>query len=232
MVDGTSAARVARKGHPPFLAAALASAVLALAILALESAAAAGNGYRLAGTLAVGREYLAFIEYPEGGQVLVREGTALEGGVHVTHVDAERVTLAFPGATLDLWLDDSGRPASTPASAGVVQQSSDQGHVHMRHVDSADLRASLATPRPGGPSTLPSGRRLDAGTELAQRFAPILDLPAGARVVAVNERPVRTADGAIALINTELARNTAVRLNLASPAGAPPGRVYLLPARP
>lgn len=232
MVDGTPVARVARKGHPPFLAAALASAILALASLATASGAATGNGYRLAGTLAVGHEFLAFIEHPEGGQVLVREGAVLRSGVRVTHVDAERVTLSFPGATLDLWLDDSGRPASTPASAGVVQQSSDQGHVHVRHVDPAGLRASLATPRPGGPTTLPSDGRLDAGTELARRFAPVLDLPAGARVVAVNERPVRTADGAIALINTELARNTAVRLNLASPAGAPPGRVYLLPARP
>jgi len=232
MVDETPVPRVARKGHPPFLAAALAFAAVALACLAIESGAATGNGYRLAGTLAVGREFLAFIEYPGGGQVLVREGTALEGGVHVTHVDAERVTLAFPGATLDLWLDGSGRPAPAPASAGVVRQRSDEGHVHVRHVDTAGLHASLATPLAAGPTTPLSGNRPDAGTELARRFAPILDLPAGARVVAVNERPVRTADGAIELINTELTRNTAVRLNLASPAGAPPGRVYLLPVRP
>lgn len=233
MTGSVSTSRVAREGHPSLPEAALAIGALCLLLLASGTFAAAGDGHRLAGTLAVGREHLAFVELPGGDQVLVRAGSDLGNGGHVLHVDADRVTIAFRDGVRDLWLEGSGRPVMMDATPSTKLPASDDGHVHVRRVDAAHLRGSLATARPATPPTaVERGMRPDPGKELAQRIAPVIALPANARIVAVNERPVRTADGAIALINAELARNTAVRLNLASPAGAPPGRVYLLPARP
>jgi hypothetical protein len=40
--------------------------------------AASGNGYRLAGVLAVGPDYMAILEVPGGGQQLVRKGSTLD----------------------------------------------------------------------------------------------------------------------------------------------------------
>jgi membrane-associated protease RseP (regulator of RpoE activity) len=62
---------------------------------------------------------------------------------------------------------------------------------------------------------------------VAQRFAPLVGLPPGARVVEVNEQPIGSAEDALAFIDTQLGQGIAIRLTLE---GAPEaGRVYLMP---
>ena len=75
--------------------------------------------------------------------------------------------------------------------------------------------------RKGGP--VPSASQV-----VAERFAPLLDLPSGARVVAVNEQPVGSADAAIDLVQDTLAKGMPARLNLQTADGLQ--RVYLRPA--
>ena len=65
---------------------------------------------------------------------------------------------------------------------------------------------------------------------VTQRFAPLLDLPADARVVAVNETQVTSASAAISTVEDTLAKGMPARLNLETPEGMK--RVYLMPARP
>jgi hypothetical protein len=63
---------------------------------------------------------------------------------------------------------------------------------------------------------------------VTQRFAPLLDLPADARVVEVNETRITSASTAIAAVESTLAQGMPARLNLQTPDGFK--RVYLMPA--
>ena len=108
----------------------------------------------------------------------------------------------------------------------------EQGHVIRREVDVGELQAGLddadraagsAAPRTSAPA--PSAQQA-----VTQRIAPLVDLPADARVVAVNETKVRSADAALKLVETTLAQGMPARLNLETPSGVK--RVYLMPARP
>ena len=72
--------------------------------------------------------------------------------------------------------------------------------------------------------------RTDEGAAVAQRFSALVNLPAGSRVLSVNEQPVVSAAAAIATVNDTLAEGMPVRLNISNPAGSDQ-RVYLLPAR-
>ena len=71
----------------------------------------------------------------------------------------------------------------------------------------------------------------DPGYELAHLIEPILELglPAAARVVLLNERPVRTLRGGFEVIQQRLLQNTAVSLNVEGAFGAAERRIYLLP---
>lgn len=195
--------------------------------------AASGNGYRLAGVLAVGPDYMAILEVPGGGQQLVRKGSTLDDGALVVLVDAHRLHIARAGRTIELNLDGSGRPAEVPLALGVLQEQIDHDGALVRRVDPAAFSASVAqsgNPAVGGQAPVRNGKR-DVAAETGRRLAPILNLPTDSRVVAVNEQPVRSAEQAIQLIERSLQENTAPRLNITSAAGDE-SRVYLMAAQP
>ena len=227
MTGKVSTGRVARKGHPFFAAAIGLVAVLALALLSFTNApAAAASGYRLAGIVAVGNDYLGFLELPGGEQVLVRQGSVVKGGGRILLLDAERMRIGLPSEVVELALQDSGRPVAVPASvapADGVEPAPNQDLTLIRRVDPKRLGVQLrGTPKAAEVRSTPA-------TETALRLAPILDLPPNSKVVAVNDQPVTSADAAIAGLAQSLASNTAPTLTLADARGGPGTRVYLLP---
>lgn len=198
--------------------------------------AAGGKGYRLAGVLAVGPDYLAILELPGGEQQLVRTGSTLDGGARVLLVEASRLRIAQSGGgTIELKLDGSDGPVQLPLALGVVQEQTDQEGALIRRVDPAAFSASTAQSGKSpvgttGPAPTRNGRR-DPATEIGQRLAPILNLPSDSRVVSVNEQKVRSAEQAIQLIEQSFRENTAPRLNITSAAGDE-SRVYLSAVEP
>jgi hypothetical protein len=200
--------------------------LLVLLACASVSLGATGEGYRVAGIMAVGGDYLAFLALPDGSQVLVRRGSVVGDG-KIVGFTAQSVRIAFPSGEVELRLDGSGaagmaRAASPPPSAAVA----------VRHYEpittprAATLEASAQTLRslPGSGST--GG---DAGRALAQRIAPVLELPPTSRVVTINESPVTTADAAIVVMADTLAVGNVARLDVETPSG--PQRVYISPPR-
>jgi hypothetical protein len=208
--------------------------VLALTLAALPSAAllaGTADGYRLAGIIAVGDDYLGLLELPGGEQVLVRRGTTLEGGSRVVRLDSSELHLVLRDRVLVLALDRSSGAPVVPAGLGVVQEQMDDGHVMIRRVDPGAFAASAAKPAASGrPSAGHEPRALDPATEAGRRLAPILNLPPDSRLVAVNEQPVRNAERAIALIEQSFAAGVSPRLNITGAAGET--RVYLSPTEP
>lgn len=209
----------------------------ALAVLSLVSgpagASAAPGQYRLAGIMAVGEDFLALLEIGEQEQVLVREGSDVGEG-KVVLVDRERVRIEFPDRLLEFSLEGAGESRVVPAALGVVTETSDSPGALVREVDTERLQQSLTAAGSGDRAATVGrpARRPSAGSELAVRLAPVLNLPPDARVVAVNEQPVRSVDEALALIDGELASGSVARLNLAAAPGEDAEtRVYLRPRR-
>jgi hypothetical protein len=201
-------------------------------LLSSVAMAAGGDGYRLAGVLAVGPDYLAILELPGGQQQLVRQGAVLEDGTRVVAVKADRLRIVQAGRTVELNLDGAGGPAQVPAALGVVQEQSDTDRVMVRSVDAEAFSASAAQAGKAATGSTPSRNgRGDPAAEIGRRLAPILNLPTDSRVVAVNEQPVRSAEEAIRLIEQSFSTNTAPRLNITSAAGDE-SRVYLSAAQP
>lgn len=190
-----------------------------------DAAAEAQRGYRLAGVMSAGDSYLGFLELPQGGQVLVRLGSRVDGG-EVVAFDAQSLRIRFPDGVVELSLEGSGKPPPVPSSRDVVVSGDQQGHVIRREVDVAGLDAALEA---GERSLAGNGPPAASASQVvARRFAPLLDLPAGARVVAVNERKVGSADAAVELVQDTLAKGMPARLNLQTAKGMQ--RVYLRPA--
>jgi hypothetical protein len=204
---------------------------LLLTILLLPSVvtAAGAQGYRLAGVLAVGPDYLAILELPGGGQVLVRKGSTVAGGGQVVLLEASRLRIAFPGRqAVDVSLDGSGAAPQVPVALGVVQEQSDEDHVMIRQVDPAvfDEAVNRSSRDPAAASRAArTGGKKDAGLETALRLAPILNLPPNSRVVTVNEQPVQSAEQAIRTIQRTFDEGMPPRLNLVNDGGE--FRVYL-----
>jgi hypothetical protein len=192
--------------------------------------ASTADGYRLAGIIAVGEDYLAVLELPGGEQVLVRQGSEIVGGGRIQLLDADRMRIALPDHVLDLALDRSLNAPVVPAGLGVVQET-DEGNVLIRRVDPDAFRASVAQSRAAAgaaPGTPTKGKKTDAQAEAGRRLTPILNLPPDSRIVAVNEQPVRSADQAAALIEKSLAAGISPRLNITGAGGE--SRVYMSPA--
>lgn len=208
---------------------------LLLSALLLPSVlvAAVAEGYRLAGVLAVGPDYLAILELPGGEQQLVRQGSTLDDGTRVVLVAADRMRIHQAGRMIELNLDGSGRPAQVPLALGVLQEQTDHEGALIRRVDPAAFSASAAQSGKAtvtGPAPTRNGKR-DPAAETGRRLAPLLNLPTDSRVVAINEQPVRSAEQAIRLIEKSFEENTAPRLNVTSAAGDE-SRVYLTAAEP
>jgi hypothetical protein len=208
--------------------------VLALTLTALPSAAllaGTADGYRLAGIIAVGDDYLGLLELPGGQQVLVRRGSTIDGGGRIALLDAEQLRLVLSDRVLVLALDRSSGAPVIPAGLGVVQEQVDDGHVMIRRVDPEAFAASVGRPSQSGhPAQEPKTKAADPTIEAGRRLAPILNLPADSRLVAVNEQPVRTAVRAIALIEQSLAAGVSPRLNIVGAGGET--RVYMSPTEP
>jgi hypothetical protein len=209
------------------------TAVSAPSIAPVVAFASAATGYRLAGVIAVGPDHLGLLEIPGGKQLLVRQGSVIEGGGRVLMLDATTLRIALPAGVFDLALDGANRLAVTQVAATSVPAKpvgkshplpDDQDHLLFRAVDVrllADTRAARAT----GPST-------DAPGQTAAILGPLMDLPPGARVVAINGQPVTTAGAAIALVERSLGQRVMARLTLAIPGNEPHTYVYVSPAGP
>ncbi len=188
-------------------------------------AASTQQGYRLAGVVAVGEDYLGFLELPQGGQVLVREGSVVNGG-RVIAFDDKVLRIQFPGRIIELQLQDSGKPAP-PDTRGLVatREDSVDGRYYVRRLNVEKLDQALHAE-----STAPTSAGKPAGSDtqavLAQRFGPLFQLPLGSKVTQINEMPVTGVDAAIKMIEHTFADHGAVRLNIQTPSGE--ARVYLM----
>jgi len=245
-VTSTSAtSRVARASHPAFSATGRRPAVLACALFGAAAAAvltlqpvsasaATGAGYRLSGVVAVGDEHLGFLEIPAGQKVLIRTGGEVPGGGRVIAFDGQTVRIAFPDRTIELVLEGSGAAGGYTPTTDIVTAQEDNDRIHVRTVAAEPLRTALQQSPGNAASTAaaPIQRRgrTDAGAEVAQRFTALLNLPAGSRVLSVNEQAIVSAADAVAMVNDTLAGGMPARLNITNAAGSDQ-RVYLLPVR-
>jgi hypothetical protein len=224
---------VARLSHRAFFVAGVKVVLAVLAacfVLGAPSTAASQDmaaGYRLAGTLAVGKDFVAFLEVPQGGQVLVRAGSVV-GNAKVLAVTASSLKIALRSGVVELSLDGTAHPASATPSAAVVAKSDDaRNRVYNRQIAdeqvSRELASALAEPQSGGSKS----NNLVA----AQRIAAVLDLPAGSKVLRVQGRDVSSADAVIKQLEASFATIVpVVTLDLQTPNG--PGRVYLMREKP
>jgi hypothetical protein len=206
----------------------------ALAVLSCAQALAAttppsGKDYRLAGVMLVGTDRIGFLEVPAGGQVLVRLGSTVDGG-KVTVFNDRELRIAFPGRNVVLELSGGATPPDAGA-LGVVTGQDDYMHVMVRNVDTERMTEALAKSTPASGSAGSKATKSDVQAEVGRRFAAVAGLPVNARVVAVNDQPVVSASKAIAAVEKNLAQGMPATLNLESPPGGPPSRVYLLPKR-
>jgi len=225
------------KEPPPFLFRHLLPGLLALLPLSLAPTALvadpvrnANGGYRLAGVMLVGNDRIGFLEVPSGGQVLVRVGTLVDGG-KVTVFDEREVRIVFPGRNVVLQLAGGAGGTSSDAALGVVTGNEDNGHIMVREVDPDRMTTALGKSRRTTDGTVGKPAQQDVAANLGRRLAAIVNLPLNARVVAVNDQPVLSAEKAIAEIDGSLSKGQGMTLDLESPPGDPPGRVYLIPQR-
>lgn len=209
----------------------MAAIALWLLLCSASALAAASSQYRLAGVVAAGEDYLGFLELPEGGQVLVRNGSALPGGGRVAAVSRDRITIAFPGRVIELSLEGSGQPGAAALVRGVQQGQTDYDNVMVRDVDNRLLRKALGASKP--PASKPAGAHpsgaAEAAADVGRRFSSIVNIPPNARVIAVNEVPVTSAAKAMALADRALADGISLRLTITGVSGDAETRVYLNP---
>jgi hypothetical protein len=205
--------------------------LLVVLVLCSGGAAAAqepAQGYRLAGTLAVGQNFIAFLEVPDGGQVLVRTGSVV-AGARVLEVTATGLRLGLASGFVELSLEGTGKPQAVVSSAAVTAaKDDDKNRVYTREVSDEQLSRELAKPA----STSPAKPTAEGtGLVAAQRIAAVLDLPANSKVLRVRGRPVSSADAAIEELQSAFGSNAGVvTLDLQTPNG--PGRVYLMRQKP
>lgn len=215
-------------GPPPFfirhlgLLSIRVLAVVALLIAAPLAIAApqASQGYRLAGTVAVGSDYIAFLEVPGGGQVLVRDGSVLKG-VKVLAVSSDSVKIALSTGVVELSLEGTVKPAPVIDSAAVKRVSdNNRGHVYVREVVPEQLWRAV------GPPTRNSKVGSDADI---QRIAGVLQLPPGSRILRVHGETVSSADQVMRRLQEAFANEGGggAAIELQTPSGR--GRVYLMP---
>lgn len=221
------AGRAARRRRPTF-AFWCANVLLALLIAWPARTSASqdeATGYRLAGTLAVGKTFIAFLQVPDGGQVIVRAGSTVNGARVVT-VTESGLRLALPEGIVDLDLQGTGKAQATPGSVVVTSASDDdKSRVYVRDVSVDQLSRGLSG-APAAPGN--AAKPVAAGTEdvAAQRIAGVLELPSGSRVLSVSGQSVTSADQAIRKIESAFASGLGgVILDVQTAKGS--GRVYI-----
>ena len=184
------------------------------------------KGYRLAGTLAVGNDYIALLEVPGGSQILLREGSVV-GDAKVLAVTEQDITLRLSSGIVELSLAGTARPVpKAPTAAIVARADGPEAGVFTRKVDQEQLSRELATSAPASATAQKSVSTIVA----AQQITAVLDLPPTSRVLKVAEQPVKSADEAIDRLQKSLASSTGtVTLDVMTPRG--PARVYLSASR-
>ena len=182
------------------------------------------KGYRLAGTFAAGQSYIAFLEMPDGGRVLVRTGSEV-AGARVLEVTATALRLGLASGVVQLSLEGTGKPQVVASSAAVTAaKNDDKNRVYTREVSDDQLSRELAMSAGTSSTKLTAAH---ASLVAAQRIAAVLDLPANSKVLRVRGRPVSSADAAIQELQSAFGSEAGVvTLDLQTPNG--PGRVYLM----
>jgi hypothetical protein len=225
--------------RPPVLAIAL--GFLAAHAPGPTRAALAGpadSGYRLAGVIETGGDgSVAIIEVPSGGQVLIHEGSAIDGGT-VTELSRRGVRIVFPDHIVQLTLSGQPRAAlqsvaaaaraprrvatrSRPPPPGGVQEIVSRPLT--RNLSRTVTRDFIVNGVAGAPSNTDAKRYVDAEIALA------LDLPSDSRVVAVNDQTASSPDQIVSQLQQALINGSAI-VTIDTPQGEQ--RVYLLPAPP
>lgn len=183
-------------------------------------------GYRLAGTVAVGSDYLALIAVPEGGQVLARAGSVIKGA-KVLSVSATTVRIVLASGVVELSLEGSGSPATSTESlpTGPVKIASQHGQTYERDVAVDELSRELH--KPPAPSTAGSSGKTALNLQSAQHIAEVLDLPPGSRIMKVGPTTVTSAEQAIKAIEAGFAYPGAMGLTIEVQTPQGPARVYV-----
>ena len=157
--------------------------LLATLLLPSLAAAAGANGYRLAGVLAVGPEYLGHPGVARRRPAAGPQGQQPRGRRAVVLVDAQRLRIALSGRTIELNLDGSGAPAQVPVALGVVQEQTDNDRVLVRSLDTEALSAALARPPKAKDGVAPSSQ--------VKKIRP--RKPAGDSLQSSTCRPIRAS---------------------------------------
>ncbi len=184
------------------------------------------QGFRLAGTVAVGSGYLAFLEVPGGTRYWFAKATLLARR-RSSKSAIVRLTCGSRAAASSSRSKGAGKPApSGGRSDDVVKSQSDEGHVVRREVGGRTDAAGIERGRSGQGGTC--ARHVARRLLVTQRFAPVINLPPNSSIVAINGHAVSSEEGAVREVTKALAAGGAVTMNLKTPAGME--RVYLLPA--
>jgi hypothetical protein len=214
--------------------------LLALAAVACNASAAsdAAGGYRLAGIIAAGTGHVGLLELPQGGQVLVRVGSSLPDGARVLSLtDRELALQLHDGRRLQLVLSglaggsavsaarSAEAPAAQEAAQEMVKTRSREPSYALLTVSVAPFREALRAPAADGTTTTKPSDAV-----VVQRFSSLLALPSGARILAVNDKPVATAAAAVNLTDRALAEGRMAILNVQSDSYQGVQRIYLQPA--
>lgn len=221
-----------RQRHPASFSAAASLLVVMCAVCVAPLCCRAASvqeeakGYRLAGTLAVGSDYIALLQVPDGSQILLREGSMV-GDAKVLAVTEQEITLRLGSGVVELSLAGTARPIQkAPTAAIVARADGPEAGVFTRKVDQEQLSRELAKSSPASATA----QKSTSGIVAAQRITAVLDLPPSSRVLKVAEQPVKSADEAIDRLQKSLTSSTGtVTLDVMTPRG--PARVYLSASR-
>src|SRR5579862_4202807 len=142
------------------------------------------RGYRLAGVLSTGENRVGFLELPQGGQVLIRLGSTVNGG-KVVEFSAQQLRIAFPDRTIELAL-------TAGAAAGPVTLKKAKHYINKPEPivmpAFTPSKAAVLRFQEHGPPPLPAG--IDPAQYVAEVIAPTVALPAGSTITNVNGQAV------------------------------------------
>jgi hypothetical protein len=147
-------------------------------------AAEPSGGYRLAGVLSTGENRVGFLELPQGGQVLIRLGSTVNGG-KVVEFSARQLRIAFPDRTIELTLTAGAAAGSATLKKPKHYINKPKPIVMPAFTPS---EAAVLSFKEHGPPPLPAG--IDPAHYVAEVIAPTVDLPAGSTITYVNGQAV------------------------------------------
>lgn len=144
------------------------------------------GGYRLAGVLSAGENRMGFLELPQGGQVLIRLGSTVDGG-KVVEFSAQQLRIAFPDRTIELTLTagDAGAAGSVPPKKPKHYINKPKPIVMPAFTPS---EAAVKSFKEHGPPPLPAG--IDPAQYVVEVITPTVDLPADSTITRVNGQAV------------------------------------------